>query len=115
MNQEHENLIAALETQDAFKDPTTSRLLGMIVALGGEVFVLKAQVERLTRALQAAGGVDDAALARAGEDKTMSAWIAREERQFGEALLRPFLEPDRVKNVAAMMRDSTTDTAQVKK
>ena len=116
MTQEHEALISALETQDAFNDATTSRLLVTIVALGGEVFVLKAQVERLTRALQAAGVVDAAALARAGEDKAMSAWIASEERQFGEALLRPFLQPDQVKNVAAMMRDNTSvDSAQVKK
>lgn len=116
MTQEHEALISALEAQDAFKDPATSRLLGTIVALGGEVFVLKAQVERLTRALQAAGVVDDAALARVGEDKTMSAWIASEERQFGETLLRPFLQPDLVKNVAAMMRDDTAiEPAQVKK
>ena len=38
-----------------FEQQDTARLLGVIAALGGEVFVLKAQVERLTRALSAAG------------------------------------------------------------
>lgn len=105
MTADQQDLVAALAKQDPFKDASTSRLLGTIVALGGEVFVLKAQVERLTRALQAAGVLDEASLAQVGEDKQMAAWIANEERQFGEALLRPFLEPDRVRNVAGLMAD----------
>jgi hypothetical protein len=51
-------------------------------------------VERLTRALEKAGGLKEESLAEAGQSKEMAAWIAKEEKAFGEALLRPFVEPD---------------------
>ena len=35
-----------------FEDPAITRLMGMMTALAGEVFVLKAQNERLQRALK---------------------------------------------------------------
>src|SRR6185369_15278778 len=46
------DLVAELAKLGA-RDPESARLMGMIVALAGEVFVLKAQLERLTRALEA--------------------------------------------------------------
>ena len=87
-------LISSSQDHEFFGHPDTARLMGMIVALGGEVFVLKAQVERLTRALEKAGAVGESALAEAGQSADMAAWIAREEKAFGEALLRPFVNPD---------------------
>lgn len=87
-------MIASAQGREFFNHPDTARLMGMIVALGGEVFVLKAQVERLTQALRKSGTVAEDALAEAGKSKEMAAWIAREEKAFGEALLRPFVNPD---------------------
>ena len=87
-------LISSSQEHEFFGQPDTARLMGMIVALGGEVFVLKAQVERLTRALEKAGALKEAELAEAGQSKEMAAWIATEEKAFGEALLRPFVQPD---------------------
>ncbi len=87
-------LISSAQGREFFNHPDTARLMGMIVALGGEVFVLKAQVERLTQALMKSGAVAENALAEAGQSKDMAVWIAREEKTFGEALLRPFVNPD---------------------
>lgn len=56
-------LVAQLARLDAPGDAQGNRLLGMVVALAGEVFVLKARVERLSRALEATGGIDAARLA----------------------------------------------------
>ena len=87
-------LISSAQGREFFSHPDTARLLGMVVALGGEVFVLKAEVERLTRALEKSGAIAAGALAEAGQSKDMAAWIAREERVFGESLLRPFVQTD---------------------
>ena len=58
------------------------------------MFVAKAQAERLRRALERAGVVDEAALAEAGTDERMAAWFAAEERDFTRAVLMPFLRGD---------------------
>lgn len=88
-----------------FEQPDTARLLGVIAALGGEVFVLKAQVERLTRALNAAGLVDDAALNATAASPQMQRWMSEEENKFGQALMRPFVHPDDAVNVSAFMAE----------
>ncbi|MBC7803713.1 MAG: hypothetical protein H7Y16_07535 [Candidatus Parcubacteria bacterium] len=72
----------------------TERLMGMIMALGGEVFVLKAQVQRMALALAKAGAVGEAALEAAGTSEEFQAWLPREEKAFGRSLLRPFTHPD---------------------
>jgi hypothetical protein len=87
------------------RDPDGARLMGMIMALAGEVFVQKAQIERLTRALAAAGLTDGEALARAGADEGMARWMAAEEGAFARALTAPFLEPDVSRNVTHWMRE----------
>ncbi len=85
-------------------DPQDSaRLLGMIVALAGEVFVLKAEVARLTAALKARGGLDDGALDRAADSPGLRAWMATEESAFGRALLRPFTHPDEAPDVSRFL------------
>ena len=88
---------------DFFKDDTTQRLLGVITALGGEVYVLKAMVNRLTGALENQGVVTADILADAAASETHRAWQAREEKVFGAELLRPWLEPDAALDVRGFM------------
>jgi hypothetical protein len=66
-----------------------SHLLEMIVALGGEVFVLKAEVERLRRELAAGDIVSDAQLEQRGRSDDFKKWIAEEQKHFAETLLDP--------------------------
>ena len=87
------------------RDPESARLMGMVVALAGEVFVLKAQVERLTRALEAGGGVDAQRLAAAAADEGMTKWLEAEEAAFARGLTAPYLEPDRSVNATGWMNE----------
>ena len=81
----------------------SARLMGVITALAAEVYVLKAEVMRLTIALDAAGVAGEAALAEAGRSERMKAWFNAEEGAFGRALLRPFTHPDEVPDVSSRM------------
>ena len=87
------------------RDPESARLMGMIVALAGEVFVLKAQVERLTRALQAGGAVDADKLAAAAAQEGMTKWLEAEEAAFSRSLTAPYLDPDVSVNATRWMRE----------
>jgi hypothetical protein len=87
------------------RDPESARLMGMIVALAGEVFVLKAQVERLTRALEASGAVDAQKLAAAAAQDGMTKWLAAEEAAFSRGLTAPYLDPDVSVNATRWMRE----------
>ena len=98
------DLVAELATLGA-RDPEAARLMGMIVALAGEVFVLKAQVERLTRALEAGGSVDAARLAAAAGQEGMAKWLEAEEAAFSRSLTAPYLEPDVTVNSTRWMRE----------
>ena len=93
------DLVAELGKLGA-RDPEAARLMGMIVALAGEVFVLKAQVERLTRAL----GVDAERLAAAAAQEGMTKWLEAEEAAFARSLTAPYLEPDLSVNATKWMR-----------
>lgn len=86
-------------------DRESARLLGVIMALAGEVFVLKAQVERLTRALQAGGALDEQRLAATAAGEAMQRWLAAEEAAFAKGLTAPYLEPDRSVNATRWMRE----------
>ncbi len=86
------------------RDPESARLMGMVMALAGEVFVLKAQVERLTRALEAGGAVDAKRLAAAGAEEGMKKWLEAEESAFSRGLTAPYLEPDVSVNATSWMR-----------
>lgn len=86
-----------------FAGADTERLLAMIVALGGEVFVLKAELQRLRMCLASAGLVDDAALATTAESPAYRAWQAGEENAFGRHLLRPFVHPDDASRVGDLV------------
>ena len=99
------DLISQLSRLDYPGDANASKQLGMMMALAGEVFVLKAQVERLTRALEQAGLTDAARLDDAGRSEAMQRWLAAEEKAFGRALLKPYVEPDVAINAARFMRE----------
>jgi len=101
---EKADLVAELGKLGA-RDPESARLMGMIMALAGEVFVLKAQVERLTRALEKGGAVDAARLAAAAKEEGMQQWMAKEESAFARGLTAPYLEPDVAVNATRWMRE----------
>lgn len=85
-------------------DPMDSaRLMGMITALAAEVYVLKAEVQRLRLALEASGATSAAELERAGQSPAMRDWFSAEEAAFGQALLRPFTHPDEAPDVSGRM------------
>ena len=102
MEDEKSALVAELGKFGA-RDPEAARLMGMIVALAGEMFVLKAQVERLTRALESAGATDAARLAVAAADAGMATWLAAEEAAIARALIAPYLQPDLSVNATRWM------------
>ena len=77
-----------------FEDPAITRLMGMVVALAGEVFVLKAQNERLHRTLKKKNVIGDEALTAVEEDKDLRQWLVRERDEFSKYLLMPLIEPD---------------------
>jgi hypothetical protein len=79
----------------------TDRLLGMIAALGSEVFVLKAEVQRLKHAL----GVTQTLLDKAGASPELERWMSEEQAAFGAALMRPFTHPDEARDVSKMMAE----------
>ncbi len=87
-------------------DPTdVERLLGMIAALGSEVFVLKAEQRRLRQALASAGVVGEAQLEAAASSPELERWLREEEKAFGAHLMRPFVHPDEAPDVSAMMTE----------
>ena len=98
------DLVAELAKQGD-RDPESARLMGMIMALAGEVFVLKAQVERLTLVLEAGGAVDANRLAAAAADEGMAKWLEAEEAAFSRNLTAPYLEPDLSVNATRWMRE----------
>lgn len=77
-----------------FDDPAVSRLMGMTVALAGEVFVLTALNERLTRALLASGVLTVEQLEQIGDTPELQQWMARERCEFARALMEPLRKPN---------------------
>ena len=101
---ERPDLVAELGKLGA-RDPEAARLMGMVIARAGEVFVLKAQLERLTRALQAGGSVDAERLAAAAAQEGMTKWLETEEAAFARSLTAPYLDPDVSVNATRWMRE----------
>ena len=75
-------------------DPAVARLMGTVVALAGEVFVLKALNARLTRALLTGGVLTDRQLAEIGDSAGLQDWLDAEKDEFARALLGPIRDPD---------------------
>lgn len=94
--------LAGLSPGDALDG---ARLLGVTLALAAEVFMLKAELERLKRALGEHTSVDASALERIGEGAAMRDWIGREQAAFAAALLRPFTDPDAAADVTRFMSE----------
>ena len=94
--------IAGMGPGDA-QDP--ARLAGMIVALAGEVFVLKAELDRMKLALKEAGVIDDGSLESAGASKEMQQILRAEEEAFAATVLRPFAHPDDIPDVSRFMSE----------
>lgn len=80
-----------------------TRMMGVVMALASEVFVLKAEVRRLNLALEESAMIDDPALEAAGDSRAMHTWLAEEQTIFAEALLRPWMEPDGAPDVRDYM------------
>ena len=98
-----EDLVTELGRLDHGNQIEPARLLGMIVALAGEVFVLKAQNERLQRAIKASGMLADGELNTAAAEDAMQAWFVAEEQAFTRAVLGPLLQGDKAINATAGM------------
>jgi hypothetical protein len=98
-------------THQYFKDPAITRLMGLVVALAGEVFVLKAKNERLTKTLLKEGALDANAIERAGRDPEFLEWMAGEKDEFASALLRPLLDPDIAQKLHDELFHSANDSA----
>ena len=92
-----------LVTLNGFEDPHVARIFGVMMALAGEVYVLKAEVERLKTALAEKAVVDHDDLQQAGDSQPMQAWLAQEQGAFTADLLRPWLEPDAALDATSYM------------
>ncbi len=77
-----------------FSDPAVSRLMGTVLALSGELFVAKAEIEVLKRALLAQGVLTDEGLDRASESSDMQAYLVDERGQYAQHLFDPIRQPD---------------------
>jgi hypothetical protein len=64
------------------------RVMACLVGLGSEVFMLKAEVERLRRALLSSGLTQEQ-LDAAGKSEIFEAWLAKERDEFARVLLDP--------------------------
>lgn len=84
----------------------TARLLGMVMNLAGELFILKAEVARLRTALLDHGITTDQQLSAAAQGEKWNTWLHAEGDEFTAAILQPFLEPDRVPDVTHLMEQN---------
>lgn len=92
-------------TLDGFTQPNDARMMGVVMALASEVYILKAEVQRLTAALTQSDLVTNEALEAAGESEAMEGWLAAEQKAFTTELLRPWLAPDPVADTRPFMAD----------
>jgi hypothetical protein len=99
------DLVAELGRLGRLEASDATRLMGVVMALAGEVFVLRAQVERLTRALHAVDAVGAKDLAAAGASEDMQKWLAADEAAFARTLTEPFLQGDRTLDATRWMRE----------
>ena len=81
----------------------SARMMATLLTLAGEVFVLKAEVQRLRIALGERQLLDDAALQHAAGGTEMGRWMAHEQDAFGRSLLHAFTHPDEAPDVSGLM------------
>jgi len=92
-------------TLSGFTQPNEERMLGVVMALASEVYILKAEVHRLTTALERDNLLSSEALEAAEQSATMEAWLSTEQEAFTTELLRPWLEPDPIADSRPYMSD----------
>lgn len=92
-------------TLDGFTQPNDARMMGVVMALASEVYILKAEVQRLTNALAQNDLISDEALEAAGQSEAMEGWLAAEQKAFTAELLRPWLAPDPIADTRPFMSD----------
>ena len=78
---------------DGFTQPNDARMLVVVMALASEVYILKAEVRRLTAALEDNDLVNGDALEAAEQTEAMESWLAAEKKAFTAEILRPWLDP----------------------
>lgn len=79
---------------DGFTQPNDVGMLGVVTALASEVYILKAEVRRLTAALEDNDLVNGDELEAVEQTEAMESWLASEQKAFTAETLRPWLEPD---------------------
>ena len=77
-----------------FSDAAVSRLMGTVLALSGELFVAKAEVELLKRTLITRGVVTDDAFDQVNESPEMQGYLVTERTQYAQHLFEPIRQPD---------------------
>jgi len=90
---------------NGFTQPNEARMFGVVMALASEVYILKAEVRRLSAALEDNDLVNGDALEAAGQSEGMAAWLSSEQQAFTAEILRPWLEPDPIADARHFMSD----------
>lgn len=71
-----------------------SKALGISFALASELFLVKAENERLKKVLAAKGILSDADLAEMGESPDFGKWLAKEQTEFSRWIFQAWLDTD---------------------
>jgi hypothetical protein len=74
-------------------------LLSMILELGGELFVLKAEMQRMKMALEEQKLLTSQNLKLVADSSEFALWLAHEEKQFGEHLMNSYTQAEKVGQV----------------
>jgi hypothetical protein len=77
-----------------FNDPAVGRLMGSLLALTGELFVAKAEIEVLKKALAARGLLTESDLVEAAASDEQQAYLASERSAYAEHVFEPLRVPD---------------------
>ena len=77
-----------------FDDPAVGRLMGSLLALTGELFVVKAELEVVKKALKAQGALSEEDLEQASSSEEVQAYLVRERGAFAEHVFGPIRTPD---------------------
>lgn len=76
------------------REAGNSKALGISFALAGELFLVKAENERLKAALRRKGLLDDDDLVEAGESGDFAKWLSKEQTEFSRWIFNAWMETD---------------------
>lgn len=71
-----------------------SKALGMSFALASELFLVKAENERLKKVLVSKGVLSEADLATVGDSQDFNKWLSKEQTEFSRWIFQAWLETD---------------------